>query len=355
MRISDLEIRDVRNLEHVSVAPGAGVNWFFGPNGAGKTSVLEAIHVLARGRSFRASSISPVIRDGAKALMVAARLADPKGRVGVERQAGGWRGRIDRLPNQKLSDFAQALPLVLIDPENHQLLEGAPSVRRSFLDWGLFHVEQSYLADWKRYSRLLRQRNAALRHGAGSAMLGALEAPMGTAAARVEQLRREYVARLAAQTAQLQQALAFRLPNINLEYRPLADDAESYCRRWRDGRSRDLEQGFTRDGPQRGELAIRAGGRPAGTRFSRGQMKLGALVLKLAQMQVARGADQLPLVLLDDPVSELDRYHLERLLEWLGEQPNQAWVTAVGRPGDKGGSPPSTMFHVEQGKIDAVV
>lgn len=355
MRISHFEIRHLRNLEHASLAPGAGINWFFGANGSGKTSVLEAIHVLARGRSFRAASIASVIGDGASALMVAAKLADPERRVGVERQAGGWRGRIDRAPSQKLSDFARALPLVLVDPENHQLLEGAPSVRRSFLDWGLFHVEQSYLADWKRYSRLLRQRNAALRHGAGAAMFDALEQPMADAAARVEQLRCNYVGRLAGETAELQQALAFRLPEIELEYRPSAGDAQTYVRRWHEGRGRDLDQGFTRDGPQRGELAIRALGRPVGVRFSRGQMKLGALVLKLAQMRVARGTGQLPLVLLDDPVSELDRYHLDCLLEWLAEQPNQAWVTAVEGPGEKPGSPPCTMFHVEQGKIGAVV
>ncbi|MEX2499069.1 MAG: DNA replication/repair protein RecF [Wenzhouxiangellaceae bacterium] len=349
--LTALHIENFRNLESVTLAPAPGLNWLYGENGAGKTSVLEAIHVLARGRSFRASSISPLIRDGSKQFRVVARTQDPDGHAGVERSASEWTGRINRQACTKMSEFARMLPLVLVDPENHELVEGAPAVRRSFLDWGLFHVEQSYLVDWRRYSRLLRQRNAALRSQAAPPLLGALEQPMAEAAAAVEELRDRYVRSLQRKLEGLQDELQFHVGEIGLAYRPSGRTAEEYMDKWRETRGRDLEQGFTRDGPHRGDLSVRAGERMAAPRLSRGQMKLVALMLKLAQMGLARSADCEPVLLLDDPVSELDAYHLDRLLDWLGDQPNQAWITAVERPAEPGAG----MFHVEQGEIHGVL
>lgn len=349
--LTSLHIENFRNLQSVTLEPAPGLNWLFGENGAGKTSVLEAIHVLARGRSFRASSTSPLIRDGAKVLRVVARTANPEGQAGVERSASEWIGRINRQPCSKMSEFARRLPLVLVDPENHELVEGGPAIRRSFLDWGLFHVEQSYLSDWKRYSRLLRQRNAALRTRAAPTLLEALERPMAEAAAAVEALRRDYVSALQKSLAALQGELEFHVGEIDLGYRPSASGAEEYLEKWRENRERDLDQGFTRDGPHRGEMVVRSGDRMAAPRLSRGQMKLVALMLKLAQMDMARSADCEPVLLLDDPVSELDAYHLERLLDWLRQQPNQCWITAVERAGE----PCSGLFHVEQGKIQTVL
>lgn len=351
MLLTSLNIENFRNLDSVSLSPAPGLNWLFGENGAGKTSVLEAIHVLARGRSFRANTISPLIRDGNKLLRVVARTANPEGHAGMERSTSDWSGRINRQPTTKMSEFARMLPIVLVDPENHALVEGAPANRRSFLDWGLFHVEQSYLSDWRRYSRLLRQRNAALRSHAAPALLEALERPMAEAASAVEALRRRYVAALQNSLEALESDLEFHVGKIGLAYRPSAYTAEEYREKWRETRERDLEQGFTREGPHRGDLAVRAGDRPAAPRLSRGQMKLVALMLKLGQMGLAHRADCEPMLLLDDPVSELDGYHLERLLGWLRSQPNQAWITAVDEIDD----PDAGLFHVEQGQIHAVL
>jgi len=349
--LTSLNIENFRNLESASIEPAPGLNWLFGENGAGKTSVLEAIHVLARGRSFRANSISPLIRDGSRELRVVACTANPEARAGVERGASEWNGRINRQPTTKMSEFARLLPLVLVDPENHALVEGAPAIRRSFLDWGLFHVEQSYLADWRRYSRLLRQRNAALRAHAAPALLEALERPMAEVAASVEALRESYATSLQNTLEALESDLEFHVDRIGLTYRPSARTADEYVEKWRATRERDLEQGFTRDGPQRGELAIRSGDRMAAPRLSRGQMKLVALMLKLGQMRLAHSAKCEPVLLLDDPVSELDGYHLARLLGWLRVQSNQAWITAVDRIDDSDAG----LFHVEQGQIHAVL
>ena len=174
---------------------------------------------------------------------------------------------------------------------------------------------------------------------------------MAEAAAAIEGLRTRYVRGLQERLSRLESELMFHVEPVGLAYRASAANVEEYRAKWRETRDRDLEQGFTRDGPHRGELAIRARERPAAPRLSRGQMKLVALMLKLAQMGLARSVDCEPVLLLDDPVSELDRYHLDSLMDWLGRQPNQVWITAVEKPGDAG----VTLFHVEQGKIHAML
>lgn len=351
MSLDRLTIRGFRNLDSVELAPAAGVNWFQGPNGAGKTSVLEAIHVLARGRSFRASRIAGVIGREKRALTVAARRGDTGNRLGVERDTEGWRGRIDGRDSQRISEFAALLPLVLIEPGSHELIDGGPERRRQYLDWQLFHVEHDYLVSWQRYARLLRQRNAALKAGAADRVLDALEPELLRGAEAIGRSRSALVDRLAGFVRAAEKALALRLPGpVSLRYRPGHPAEATLADALSASRDRDRERGFTQHGPHRAELVVSSGERAA-AEASRGQQKLVAIALLLAQYRLLVQAQPLePLLLVDDPVSELDDEHLGSLLGWLAGQPAQSWVTATV-------SPPvaARVFHVEQGQIASVV
>ncbi|MDT8437851.1 MAG: DNA replication/repair protein RecF [Wenzhouxiangellaceae bacterium] len=353
MRLETLHLTDLRNIAQAELAVGAGMNWFYGANGAGKTSVLEAIHLLARGYSFRTRQAARLIRDGSSALRVLATTAEPGHRLGVERDREGWRGRIDGRDGKRVSEFASCLPLVLVEPENHQLIEGPPALRRSFLDWGLFHVEHDYLSVWRTYARALRQRNAGLRDGADTATLQAIEQIMAPAAARVDALRAGLVKTLQQRITALAASLGFALEPVRLEYAG-ADEPERHLEVWQDARAGDREQGHTRHGPQRAHLSVRSGDRAAAHRLSRGQMKLAALLLRLALLGEMHDRGIGAMLLLDDPVSELDGDHLSRLLAWLADWRGQVWVTAVDQP-DVEKSADLQLFHVEQGKIRPVV
>lgn len=351
MSLTALRLKSFRNVAEAAIEPASRINWLAGPNGSGKTSVLEAIHVLARGRSFRTGSMQAVIQDGEAALRVVARRSEPEQVLGVERSRREWRGRIDGQECRRVSVFAQALPLVLVEPASHRLIDGGPDVRRSFLDWGLFHVEHGYLEDWRRYARLLRQRNATLKQGFSDSTLDALEPAMAEAAEQVDRMRERYVHRLAASAARVLAAVELRVPELVLDYRPSDAGRADYAGALRDGRDRDREQGFTRIGPHRADLSIRADGRLAAPRLSRGQQKLVALVLKLAELDALRAGALRPLLLLDDPVSELDLPHFDQLWGWLADQDVQTWIAAVERPPGA----PDAMFHVEQGEIRRMV
>ncbi|GAB4168548.1 MAG: DNA replication/repair protein RecF [Wenzhouxiangellaceae bacterium] len=351
MRIDSLAIENLRNLEQVEIVPGARVNWFFGDNGAGKTSVLEAIHVLARGRSFRTASIGALIRDGAEQVRVFARTRDPGHRLGVERGRTRWRGRVDGQDCTRVSEFAQRLPLVLVAPDNHQLLESSPALRRSFLDWLVFHVEPSHLQACRDYQRALRQRNAALRSETDDPLLEAHEHTLAQHAVLVDLNRAKMAAELDRVLAGLQGTLDFGVPTIEAAYREPARDAEHYRERWAQMRVRDRLQGHTQDGPHRADLVVTTDRGRAAARLSRGQMKLAALMLQLAALEILTERGRAPLLLLDDPVSELDQRHLGALLDWLGQRDQQSLITAVEAPQ----ALDATLFHVEQGRITPVL
>ena len=351
MSIEWLCIRGLRNLEPLELRPESGINWLYGANGAGKTSVLEGIYLLARGRSFRSATLSPVIQHGVEAVEVVVRRND--GHVlGVERQAKSWRGRIDGRDSNRVSEFAAGLPLVLIEPDSHRLVDGGPDQRRQYIDWQLFHVEQSYLHLWQRFARALRQRNAALKTGADDRMLDALEPEFVSTADAINRLRARQAAAVATVADQLVAELGFRLPGkLAFRYRPGhpadvgLEDAVAGNRR------RDRERGFSRHGPHRADLVLTCDDHAAASEMSRGQQKLLAIVMQLAGLnQLASCAACPPLLLLDDPVSELDARHLSLLLDWLDSREIQCWVTATAP-----GRASATMFHVEQGRVRPMV
>lgn len=352
MTLERLTIRGVRNLESASIEPSPGVNWFRGVNGAGKTSILEAIHVLARGRSFRSASLSGVIAHDVASLAVHARRADSGDALGVERRRDGWRGRLNGSDCQRISEFAARLPLVLIEPDSHRLIDGGPDRRRQFLDWLLFHVEHGYLPTWQRFARILRQRNAALKHQAGDEVLDALEQQFVLAAEAINTLRAAQVAALGEQIEALGAELGFRLPGeITLAYRPGHPAGKALPEALAEARPRDRERGFSRHGPHRADLVLACAGHPAAVELSRGQQKLLAVLLQIAHLrQIAHHQTLRPLLLLDDPVSELDRAHLDVLLDWLEGAEIQSWVTATDT-----GRASMRVFHVEQGAVQPVV
>ena len=313
--------------------------------------MLEAIFLLARGRSFRSHRISSMIQHGEELVRVVGHRAEDDAVMGMERSVGSWRGRIGGRECQRLSEFAACLPLVLMQPDSHRLIDGTPENRRQYLDWQLFHVEPSYLPTWQRYARHLRQRNAGLKSGADDAVLRAVEAPMAEAGERMGALRAGVVDVLSKAVVNLAEGLDIRLPgDIELRYRAGFDPDEGLMAALKGSRERDRELGYTRRGPHRAELVINCGGEAAAQELSRGQQKLMALLLLLAQLKALQQGSIRPLLLLDDPVSELDRDHFSRLQAWLECQAAQVWVTSTEScPGS------ARVFHVEQGRIEPVL
>lgn len=155
MPLDRLSFQGLRNLQALELAPGPGINLFTGANGSGKTSLLEGIHVLGMGRSFRTRRLPNAIAHDAESLTLHGRLVgDPPVPLGVRRRrdAEELELRLGGERLDRLSGLVEVLPLQLINPDAFRLLEGSPAGRREFLDWGVFHVKHDFLDAWRRYS-----------------------------------------------------------------------------------------------------------------------------------------------------------------------------------------------------------
>jgi DNA replication and repair protein RecF len=324
-----------------------------GPNASGKTSLLEAIYFLGRGRSFRTRHTDHLILRGAERFVVFGEVQAGERPValGIEGSASGLRAKIAGEKAATLTELALQLPVQIIDPEVHRLIEEGPSRRRRFLDWGVFHVEHDFVGYWQRYHQVLRQRNAALKTRQAS-LVTAWNADLVRFGQLVTDARRRYVAALAVHAAPIGAVLLGM--DLGLSYRAGWAKGEGFMAALSESLSKDLEMGTTQVGPHRAELAIRLDGLAVKDRISRGQQKLLASALLVAQINLfPDDADIRPTLLLDDPAAELDDERLAKLIHEVSAQAVQLIVTTLHGEFSAFGSP-GKSFAIEAGVVSAV-
>lgn len=357
MHLNELRIRDLRVIRDQAIQLGSGWNVFVGANGAGKTSVLESAFLLSHGRSFRRGARDTLSRLGSEGYSVFGRLQLESGRerrLGIARVGGKLETRVDG-EVVGISGLVQACAVACFEPGSHELIGGAAEERRRYLDWGVFHVEQEFLLDWRRYQRALRQRNSALRSAVGDGDLEPWEIEMAATGERIGRFRQAYANRL---RPILQSVLSSFLAE-------LGESALVLDHGWKEGqdlatalaesRGRDRERGHTGRGPHRADWSLGFERAPRREHLSRGQEKLCALALVLAQARLyAVETGEWPILCFDDLASELDQAHQTQVIDEVQSSGAQVLISGTERPW---GLDPSVggvrMFHVEQGQIGA--
>jgi DNA replication and repair protein RecF len=348
--LRELSVDDVRCLEHVELTLHPQRNLIWGGNGSGKTSLLESIFLLGRGRSFRTRNSERLIRHGQSQLIVFGRTAEvPSQALGIQvSRAEGTRARISGAATGSLTELSQAFPVQVIDPGIHQLVEEGGYRRRRWLDWAVFHVEPSSFAEhWTRYTRSLKQRNAALKTQPAQAQVWDAEL------ARLGELIAEARGRLLERLQPHWRSAVSSLSGLEVELH--------YARGWsqevplaealKDGFARDRTRGLTHAGPHRGDVLVRLRGRPAREVLSRGQQKLVAIAMTLAELYLLQEAGHsATTLLLDDPAAELDAERLGLFIERVRELPCQLVLTSL-QPDFAAFGTPDRVFHVEQGRV----
>lgn len=356
MRLKRLQIAQVRSISSASLDPAPAFNLVTGANGAGKTSLLESVHLLAYGRSFRGRVRDGLVRTGATALEVFAEWEETERnrRVGLRHTGQQWEGRLDGEKIALLGDLCAALAVVTFEPGSHALVDGHAEPRRRFLDWGLFHVENGFLSLWRRYNRALKQRNALLKRQVQTSELDSWDHELAITGELLDRERRRYLERLQEWLQPLSQELLEELGEARIDYHSgWRRDALSLADALLLARGRDLTVGFTSVGPHRADWKVSHAMRPGQEMLSRGQAKLTALACLLAQAEefaAARG--DWPVILLDDLASELDQLHQRRLLQRLRHADAQFFVTGTDVPASLMEEEVEMMrFHVEHGVV----
>jgi DNA replication and repair protein RecF len=334
--VTAVEARPLRSLTDVRIEPGPGITSLVGPNGAGKTNFLEALYFGLTGRSFRTSDRRDLIPFGEPLARVEATVNDEDG---VERhllasvsRSEGRRHLLDGSPADPMSLARNRPPVAVFSPDRLTLIKGPPAERRSHLDLFATARWSSRAGQRQRYGQALAQRNALLsRVAAGLAAASELDVWDATLAEAAEPLvasRAEAVAALTAPFASAADELGLEAATI--EYAPRAAGSATELR---DGlaqrREVDLRLGRSSWGPHLDELKIASAGRSLRRFGSQGQQRAALLALLFAQRDVLLNARRVvPLLLLDDVMSELDPQRRGRLVERL-ERGGQALITAA--------------------------
>ena len=340
MKVVRIEPLAFRNLADAAVELGPGLTVLHGPNGAGKTNLLEALFFALTGRSCRTRREREAIRFGAELARVEARLepgddggaAEPMTMLASVSSGEARRRLVDGSPARPEDDRRRPALSVFM-PDRLALVKGPPSPRRA-------HLDRLAAALWpargelrRAYSQALAQRNnllARVKRGGDPATLAAWDRELAERAAPLVEARAAAAAELAEPFADAAEELGLA-GGATLAYRPRTGelDVERIVAELAERRDGDVARGFSAYGPHRDEVELSFGGRPLRRYGSQGQQRLGLLALLFAEREALRRARrQLPLMLLDDVMSELDPERRERLARML-EGEGQALITAT--------------------------
>lgn len=361
MTISLLRMINFRNIAALELIPQAhGLNVIYGKNGSGKSSLLEAIHYLGHGKSFRTATPARMVKQATDKFSLFAQL---KGKdecpipVGVERSLNGQtRLRLAGNDIVSFAELASLLPMRIINSQSHQLFESGPQFRRKFIDWGLFFHNVHFLLTWRYFERALRQRNILLASKCYTQELEVWTHALIQYGVELNRYRQEYIAQLFPYLDTIAKQL-LPLENFMLNYQAGWDQAYEYGEILAKYRTEDLHIGYTQYGPQRADLTIKTNGILVKHFLSRGQQKLLICAMILAQgLLLTKLTNKRLIYLVDDLPSELDLHSRERLISLLTKQETQIFITAI-EPSticdfvNEQSKVPMNVFHVEQGSI----
>lgn len=363
MFLKQLKLSAVRNLNPLTLTFSPNLNVFVGKNGSGKTSFLESIYLLATGRSFRTRDPHTYIQWGESFCSATGLLStnkEPSVRLGMLRKQNG---QITLKMNEEivtlLGDWLKLLPVYILNIDSYQLLSASSKMRRQFLDWALFHVEQTYYPQLRRYQRVLKQRNMALKQAQKSQAIASIrawdpeliEAGEWITEARQRFLQDFYPILLAYQAdfLKIDPLKGLRL-ETNLGWQAGISLKEALDQAF--GRDRVL--GYTTVGPHRADFRFFSETLALESILSRGQLKLfvsGLFLARNALVTQMKGAT--PICMLDDLASELDETAVSHLLQGLKRQNAQIFMTSITPQALKEVFTKKEIkwFHVEQGHI----
>lgn len=330
MQVSRLKTNQFRNLADLDLEFSPDFNFIYGPNGSGKSSLLEAIHFLSLGRSFRSALASRAIHYEASQFNLFSVISGQVSTtLGLEKtRQGKTRIKIGNNINA-ISELAKILPIQLVNPNSYYLLSGGPKARRQFIDWGVFHVEPHFFSVWQQFQQTLKQRNAALQKQVVVDQIRAWNYKLIEFSVEITRMRKKYLQQLTPLITKLMDELVV-LEGLKLDFYQGWDRDSTLDVVLERSFIRDLSLGYTQYGPQRADLLIKLRGNPVHEVLSRGEQKLLAYALQLAQgLLLKKMTGKSCIYLFDDLFSELDTVRQGYLITLLNRLESQVFITMI--------------------------
>lgn len=355
--LASIEANDFRNFANLSLELSPKFNIISGLNGSGKSSILESVYFLALARSFRTHVTNHVIQYQKNATVVSGIIKDRnnlKVNAGIQKKRHGETEiHINGESSKSPIALAKLLPAILINPDSYILIHGGPTARRQFLNWAVFHVEQSFILIWKNFHRCLKQRNMALKTGLSISEIQFWDKEFIELSLILDQIYSSYIEKLTPEVQDILRDLT-NLDGISLEHYPGWDKSASLEHLLKESSFRERQQGYTLIGPHRADLKITFKGTSAQEILSRGEQKLLVFAMQLAQARLLDKIAGIKVIyLIDDLAAELDAAHRKKIIDFLISLDAQVFLTCLDAQQiypDLGLSD-LKMFHVEHGEV----
>lgn len=333
--IERLALRGFRNLQPLDLEPGPHFNIIHGENGAGKSNLLEGIHLLGRLGSFRGAKTDDLLMDGEERALLKMRISGALSPSVIAMELLRGKSRkvaLDGKRPRRLALIRERAPMVIFHPAHLALASGSAELRRDYMNELLLRISPSYHEALESYEKALRSRNRLLRD----------EELRREALVPYERLMARYGAILIDERARLIDELGEKIEavfaevigegvRLEVRYEPRVEGGEEeLLKRYQEALMKDRARGFTADGPHADELALRLSDRAARSHGSQGQHRSIALAMKMVELDLLGSKlGKIPILLLDDVSSELDRTRNRRLFERLSRLGGQVFLTTT--------------------------
>lgn len=342
MLIEQLHASNFRNFGELKAVFAEGINIFYGDNGSGKTNLLEAIFVFTLGRSQRGANDAVLVNESERVYRLEGKIRDNsrEHEVAVAYEKGGRKKVTLDSVTIKLAELYEHFSAVAAGPEDNAILSGSPSQRRQFLDIYLAQYSQKYLADLTEYQKALAQKNASLKHGMDPDPFDQILIEIGS---QIIKARLDFIVALQAEAVPYYEQVSGKesmallyAPSVSLEegVTEISDIQQAYRDKLDRYRERERIMQVAMVGPHRDDIEIMIGEFPARSHGSQGQLRTGAIALKLAVYHILKEKRRRPpILLLDEIFTELDDKRTMSLVKAF-DGFSQLFLTTAVRPPD---------------------
>lgn len=364
MYFKEIEVSNFRNYIHEKVSFHRKVNVFIGSNAQGKTNLLESLYLTSLGKSFRSFHDRDMIRFGSDIGRTRA-VVDKDGEefeIEIGLISSGKSIKIDGISKKKTSDILEYIYVVMFSPEDLRIIKDDPSHRRRFIDRELCRLKPVYLSDLSKYNKILRQRNFLLKKdGFEEELLNIWDNELSIYGSKVIQERNRFINILSEISGDIYRGLTENRESISVAYESDIEIAENYREQQtyfmdalKSNRKNDISKRITNKGPHHDDVVINVNDVPVRKFGSQGQQRSAALSLKLAEIEIIKKeTGEIPVVLLDDVLSELDDMRQKKLINLFND--TQIFITSTEFE-DKlaSGIGEHALFRVDSGKVERI-
>lgn len=325
MKVKKIELFNYRNYLSNTIEFGDGLNVIEGHNAQGKTNLVEAVYFCAVGKSFRVAREKEVINWNKDTAKIKVTIEKEIGQKIIEIYFSKNQKKtikIDGIPIKKIGDLMGELTAVFFAPDELKLIKDSPEDRRRFMDVSLSQTYKDYFYTLSKYNKLLLSRNKCLKNYTSveslTPMLNVYDLQIAELMIKIKKYRQKFIEKLLPYAKMVHEYITAKQETINLEYVGILENSsEEILKSLKNNYEKDIKLGYTTYGVHRDDIKVTVNGVDVRAYGSQGQQRTCALSMKLAELEIIKqDTSKVPILLLDDVLSELDDDRKARLLKF---------------------------------------